>query len=197
MKKIPIPLTIFILAYLALTIFLFFKDDKTVFNLDQSSVIKEIKSLNRLETASFTIEKIIEAGSDSGAFKELLFGDRILLIAHVEVIAGFDLSNIDEEDIKIIGKKIEIHLPSPEILTTKLDNEKTRVYDRQMGILTKGDSQLESKARLAAENSIRSASCESGILELASINAQKQLTFLFRSVGFEEVVIEVAEGSCN
>ena len=197
MKKISTILIILILAYLTLSTFLFFKNEGTVFNLDQSSVIKEIKSLNRLETASFNIEKIIEAGNDSGVFKDLLFGDKILLIAHVEVIAGFDLSNIGEEDVKITGKKIEIKLPAPEILTTKLDNEKTRVYDRQMGILTKGDSQLESQARLAAENSIREAACEGGILEIASINAEKQLTVLFGSVGFDEVVIEVPGGSCS
>ncbi|NCS99075.1 DUF4230 domain-containing protein [Candidatus Parcubacteria bacterium] len=195
-KKFLIILIVFVVTYLIISTILFFKDEGIVFNLDQTSVVKEIRSLNRIETASFNIEKIIEASTESNAFKDLLFGDKILLIAHAEVIAGFDFAQLDQDDVRIRGKKLRITLPEPEILTTRLDNEKTRVYDRQMGILTKGDSQLESEARLAAEDSIKEAACQSDILEIASINAEKQLKLLFRSVGFEEVTIIIPEGDC-
>ena len=59
---------------------------KTDISLSQSSVIQEMKMLNKIETASFTIEKIIEGGTKGNAFQNIIFGDTILLIAHGSVV---------------------------------------------------------------------------------------------------------------
>ncbi len=161
-----------------------------------AAVVKEIKSLNRLETAQFTVEKIIDAGTSGNAFEDLLFGDRLLFIAHGQVIAGFDLSKLTENDISISESEIEIVLPQPEIFFVRLDSEQSRVYDRQQGLLARGDKDLESAARLEAEKTIRQAACESGILTEATENGRKQLTTILRSFGFESVTINVPVGSC-
>jgi hypothetical protein len=49
------------------------------YTTSSETVIKEMKSLNRLETATFTIEKIIDAGTSGNTFSQFLFGDRLLL----------------------------------------------------------------------------------------------------------------------
>lgn len=166
-------------------------------NTNSANVIKELKELNRLETASFTIEKIIEAGTEPGnVFQNLLYGDRILLIANGEIIAGFDLSQMSENDIDITGKTLTLTLPAPTIFIATLNNEKTRVYDRRQGLLSSGNKDLESQARLAAEESIREAACEGNILDEAAENARKQLTALFKTLGFTTVIIEIPQGSC-
>jgi hypothetical protein len=161
-----------------------------------TAVVKEMRALNRLETAQFTIEKIIDAGTSGNAFQSLLFGDQLLFIAHGEVIAGFDLTKLDEKNINISDKAISLTLPEPEILFVRLDSEQSRVYDRRQGLLTKGDKDLESAARLEAENTIREAACKSGILSQASDNGRKQLTAILRSFGFETVTIQIPVGSC-
>ena len=63
----------------------------TVVKIDRPAVIREIKALNRLETTSMAIEKVITAGQEGNALYNMLFGDKLLLIAHGQVIAGFDL----------------------------------------------------------------------------------------------------------
>lgn len=166
-------------------------------NTNQASVVLQIRQLNRLETASFTIEKIIEAGTNGNAFQDILFGDKILLIAHVEIIAGFDLSNLDDKSVKVDGKTIQINLPTPQILFTRLDNAQTKVYDRRLGLLTSGNKDLESTARLSAEQSIRAAACTQGILEVASKNATAQLKTIFTTAGFTEVNISVPSVVCK
>src|SRR5690606_33535376 len=98
---------------------------KYVFNTSSKMVIKELRSLSRLETAAFTIEKVIEAGTDGNSFQEILFGDRILLIAHGEVIAGFDLSQLDDDAVSVEGTTLRLTLPPPQILTTGLDPDAT------------------------------------------------------------------------
>ena len=169
---------------------------KYTINTSSTAVIQQIRSLNRLETASFTIEKIIDAGTSGGKFEQLLFGDRILLIAHGEVIAGIDMTKVNESTMKIEDKHISLVLPAPQILTTTLDNDQTRVYDRQTGLLSKGDKDLESEARLAAESTIRDAACKSNILQTASDNAKKQLTALLKALQFETIDITIPQGNC-
>lgn len=165
-------------------------------NMSSQTVIKQIRSLNRLETSAYTIEKIIDVGTSGGRLRQFLVGDRILLIAHGSVIAGFDLSKLNEQDIEINGEELKLQLPPPEILVTRLDSEQTRVYDRQQGLLTKGDPNLESEARKEAEKVIRDAACNGGILDEASENARNQLITLFNGLGFTSVEIEIPEGKC-
>lgn len=184
-----------VVFWLAVTLQKFFNPTIT-FNMSSKTVIKELRALNRLETASFTIEKVIDAGTSGNRFQELLYGDRILLIAHGEVIAGFDLANLKDNDIDIRGTQATLTLPPPQILVTSLDNNETRVYDRKQGLLTKGDKNLESQARLAATNAISDAACNGKILDQASNNARKQLAALLKTLGFVTVIINIPQGNC-
>lgn len=173
------------------------QDANYKFGLDRAAVIKQIQSLNRLETASFNIDKIIEAGTDGNKLTDFLFGDKILLVAHGEVIAGFDLSQLSDKSFEGDKQTISITLPAPQILSTKLDNSKTRVFDRKQGLFTKGELNLEAEAREQAESSIRAAACEGDILNVASENAVKQLEVLFKGAGFQTVIIRTTSAKCD
>jgi hypothetical protein len=160
-------------------------------HLDQAAVVKEMRRLGRLETASFTIEKIIEAGTAGSALKSILFGDRLLLVAHGEVIAGMDLAGLETKDIDVDDASIRLQLPAPAVLVTRLDNSLTKVYDRRQGLLTRGDKDLEAEARQAAEESITKAACDAHILEEASENAKKQLGAVLSGLGFTSIDVVV------
>lgn len=172
------------------------KGEKYTFRFGAQTVIKQVQALNRLETAQFTIEKVIDAGTSGNRLQRFLVGDRLLLIAHGEIIAGFDMSKVKEGDLAVEGQTLRVKLPPPEIIVSKLDNEQTRVYDRQSGIFTRGDRDLESEARKEAEAVIRDAACKGGILDEATQNARNQLTAMFKGMGFTTVVIDVPEGKC-
>lgn len=191
-----IAVSIFSITLLIGWFFVFKNTSGTNINTSRAAVIKEIRSLQRMETASFTIEKIIDGGTSGNVFQQLLFGDKILLIAHGQVIAGFDFSQISEKDIEVTDKSIKLTLPKPQILVTTLDNTQTKVYDRTRGILNPGDKDLESKAREAAQNSITEAACEGDILQQASENARKQLTAFLSALGFTQISIDIPEASC-
>lgn len=195
--RLIIALIIILLVIFALFKIIGFFSPKTKIGLNQTAVVTQMRDLNRLETADFTIQKIIEAGNDGNAFQNILFGDKILLIAQAEVIAGFDLSKLPTKNIEVKGDSLSITLPAPEILITKLDNEQTKVYDRKQGILSQGDKDLESKARLSAEQSIREAACAQGILDTASTNARTQLQTTFQTAGFKEVSVYIPQATCK
>jgi len=154
---------------------------------DPVTIIHEVQSLARLETIQYSVEKVITAETRQGPFG-FLFGDKLLLVAHGTVIAGVDLAVITESDISIDGNGIvTLQLPPAEVFIAALDNEKTYVYDREVGFLRRGDVELESAARLAAENEILEAALSDGILEQAQTNADAYLLLLLRSLGFSNV----------
>jgi len=167
------------------------------FNTNSRTVIKQIQSLNRLETAQFTIEKVIDAGTNGNVFQQFLFGDKLLLIAQGDVIAGIDMAKVNEDDVQIDNTAIRLTLPPAEILIATLNNSQTRVYDRKTGLLTKGDKDLEAKARDQATKIIRTAACDGHILDTASTNARTQLTALLKSLGFTTVIVTIPPASCS
>ncbi len=165
-------------------------------NRNHTAVVTQIKQLNKLETTVFSIEKIIEARTSGTIFQRFLFGDNILLIAHGNVTAGVDFSNLSEDQIRISRKSISITLPATEIFASDLDESKTQVYNRMQGLLTKGNKDLESEARAAAEDEIRKAACKAGILTEAADSAKTQMTAMLRALGFTEIEVGVAAGEC-
>lgn len=158
--------------------------------VDPVTIIHQVRSLARLETIQYSVEKVITAESGQGQFG-FLFGDRLLLVAHGRVIAGVDLEKLGPENLRVEDNVLFVTLPEPEIFIATLDNEKSYIYDREKGILTSGDVNLETVARQAAEQEIGKAALEDGILELARQNAENYLSRLFRDIGkYSEVIFE-------
>jgi len=156
---------------------------------DPVTIVHEVRSLARLETIKFSLEKIITAETRQGVFKWLV-GDRLVLVAHGQVIAGVDLNKLDPEALKVRGEVLYVQLPDPEIFVVAVDNEQSYIYDRDTGLFTHGEVDLESEARRAAEREIEESALKDGILELAAQNAESYLGGLFRELGYPEVIFE-------
>jgi hypothetical protein len=156
---------------------------------DPVTIIQGVRSLARLETIQYCVEKVITAETNQGTFG-FLFGDRLILVAHGIVIAGIDLEQMAPEDIELRNGVLYVRLPDPEIFLTTLDNDKSYVYNRDTGLLTHGNINLESDARRAAEDEIEKAALEDGILEQAQRNAENYLYRLLLDLGYPEVIFE-------
>ena len=156
---------------------------------DPVTIINDVRSLARLETIQYSVEKIITADSGQDVLTKL-FGDRLLFVAHGIVIAGVDLNQLETGDLELRNNILTVDLPDAEVFIATLDNDKSYVYDRQTGILTKGEQDLETLARQAAEEEIRNAALEDGILDQAQLNAEIYLERFLDALGFEEVIFE-------
>jgi hypothetical protein len=154
---------------------------------DPVTIIHEVRSLVRLETIQYTVEKVITAEIGQGAFAFLL-RDRLLLVAHGIVTAGIDLEKLQPENLRLDGKVLYVLLPEAEVFLASLDNEKTYVYERDTGILRQPIQNLETLARQSAEQEIRTAAIDDGILKLARQNAETFLSRFFRALGYAEVI---------
>lgn len=154
---------------------------------DPITVINEVHSLARLETIQYSVEKVITAETGQGTLG-FLFGDRLLFVAHGIVIAGIDMEKIGPESMQLQGDTLYVTLPEAEIFIATLDNDKSYVYDREVGALTQGDQNLETTARQVAEEEIEKAAVEDGILDLAQQNAENYLEKFFNALGYDNVI---------
>jgi len=156
---------------------------------DPITVLREVRSLARLETVQYSLEKVITTEVGQGALG-FLFGDRLLFVAHGEVIAGVDLEKLGAANMQAENGVLTVTLPEAEIFVATLNNDLSYVYDRQTGILKRGDVELESLARQEAEKEIEKAALADGILETAQKNAESYLYRLLRQLGYQEVIFD-------
>ena len=160
---------------------------------DPITYINEVRALARLETIQYSVEKVITGETGGGTFQSL-FGDKILFVGHGTVIAGIDMSKIQPEDMRYENGVLTIKLPPAEVFIAALDNEKSYVYNRDTGILTKPDINLETLVRQRAEEEILKAALEDGILEQAQTNAQAYLLKFFAALGFPNTIFVTDQG---
>ena len=160
---------------------------------DPVTYINEVRALARLETIQYSIEKVITGETGGGTF-QTLFGDKILFVGHGTVIAGIDMEKLQPEDMRFENGVLTVKLPPAEIFIATLDNEKSYVYDRETGILAKPDVNLETLVRQRAEEEIRSAALEDGILEQAQLNAEAYLFKFFAALGYPNTIFVDDQG---
>lgn len=161
----------------------------TSIDVSAPALIERIQKLSRLETVDYSVDKIVEGDREYALLPNFLTGDKLLLIAHGEVIAGVDLSQLESNDLSVHGDAVTLHLPVAQVLTSRLDNQQTRIYSRTTGLLVSADPNLESAVRLAAEQQLTQAAIAQGILLKARQNAQASLTTLLYGLGFRSVSV--------
>ena len=159
----------------------------SLIGVDQPTVVRQIAQLQRLETVKFTMDKIISGERENPYLPKFLISDRLLLVVHGEVIAGVDLSALQPADVSVQGKSVSVHVPSAQILVTRLDSAKTRVYSRDTGLFSSTDPNLESEVRQRAEQQLQEAALDGGILKSAEENARTTVASLLKGLGFTQV----------
>ena len=161
--------------------------EKTV---DLSTLVTQVRELNRLETASMHVLHIGRVSQSYNLLPNAIAGDEITFLAEGDVIAGIDLARLQPSDVwRSPDGTINMRLPPPQILVTRVDNEKSRVLDRKTGALRRADVDLETRARQNAEVNIRTKALREGVLVLAGNTGEKKMAEFLHTVGFEKVRI--------
>ncbi len=154
-------------------------------------VVEGVRELDQLATVRWTESVPVTRQSGGDVLERLFSGEEVLLIATGEVEAGVDLAEIAKDDVRVEDETLTMRLPEPEILSSSLDEEKTRVYDRDFSPLNvRPDDQLVEEARARALEKVEAAARENGILETAETNAEDSIRAFVTTLGFERVRFE-------
>jgi hypothetical protein len=154
-------------------------------------VVEGIQDLNQLATVRWRESVIVTRQSGGTELEQILSGEKVLLVAAGDVEAGVDLESLGRDDVRVEGETVTIRLPEPEILSVSLDEEATRVYDRDFGPLNlRPDDDLVEQARARAVDRIEGAARDEEILAQAEQNAENGIRAFVTSLDFEKVNFE-------
>ena len=155
-------------------------------------IVRSVRDLAELTTVEVVEYTIVEKGTDEG-WLQWARGDSLRLIAVANIGAGVDLSEISVDSFSVSPDGVvEVVLPPAEIQYVSVDSEATQILDRDKGLFTKGDPQLESEARRVAETLLVENATSEGILTKAEENARSVMTNFLTSLGYEDVIVSFA-----
>jgi hypothetical protein len=167
--------------------------DRSVEQRRRPDVITQVRELSRLEGVSYHVERVVDLKDEQRTlFGMVAASDAILLVASGEVVAGVDLAQLRPEDVVVAPDQhsVSVHLPPAEVFSARLDNARTYVHSRKVDLLAQRDETLESRARQAAEQTLRAAAEDSGIVQRAEESVARTVKSLVRSLGYADVTID-------
>jgi len=151
-------------------------------------VVEGIKDLDQLATVRWEESVIITRRSGGTELEQLVAGEEVTVVAAGDVEAGVNLADLGQDDVRVNGETVTIRLPEPEILSVSLNEEETRVYDRDFGLLNvRPDDALVEEARDAAVDKIEETARDEDLLDQAEQNAENSIRAFVTSLGFERV----------
>ena len=147
-------------------------------------VIKQIQSMSRLQTTTYTLEQVVVREKPSWLPWRT---QKLLLIVDGKVTAGVDLAKLGVQSIRMSEetKTVHIQLPPAEIFDKFLVDEKTRIYDYDKGFLGSVDPKLIEDTRKQGLDQIVRAACEDGVLDRAAKDAQVAMAQLLLPTGVQ------------
>ena len=152
-------------------------------------VVEGIQRLGHLATVRFNESVVITKESGGEGIRQLLTGEKLILVAQGDVEAGIYFSALDKNDVRVSDESVNIDLPELQILSASLNEKETRVYYRDIGLMPRinPSDDLAEEARDDAQDRLREAALEDGILDHAERNAEDSIRAFVTSLGFEEV----------
>jgi hypothetical protein len=95
-------------------------------------VVEGIRELDQLAAVRWTESVPVTKESGGDLWERVFDGEKVIVVATGNVEAGVDLGDIHKGDVGVDGDTVTIDLPEAEILSASLDEETTRVYDRDL-----------------------------------------------------------------
>lgn len=156
-------------------------------------VITAIRNLAELTTIESVHYTIVEKGTDAG-WLAWARNDSVRMLAVAKIGAGVNLGKVYASDVDLDETGvIRITVPRATVQYVAPDNEATQVIERDLGLFTKGDPQLESEVRRIADEVLLQSALDEGILDTAEDNARMVLTNFLMGLGYRDVIITFAD----
>jgi hypothetical protein len=166
----------------------------------QSLMIEKIRDASELTTAVYTMQAVVPTSQDSNLGGFVIGTTRLLYIAHGQVQAGVDLSKLAPASVQSTADSVQVQLPPPQILNSKIDVNRSQVYDYNRGMLGLGPDvapQLQTLAQQEALKKVVAAACEDGVLNRANDRAKLVVTQLLAAAGYKTVTVQVQPPAAN
>lgn len=159
----------------------------------QPVLVQQLRNASELTTAVFAMQTVVPASRDRTFGGYTIGTTTLLYIAYGEVRAGVDLSALKPEDVQVNGDTISVRLPPPQILDSKIDVTRSKIYDYDRGFMGLGPDaapELQEFAEQETLSQIKATACTQGVLQSANERAKLTVSQLLTTAGYATSTVE-------
>ncbi|HYP47756.1 MAG TPA: DUF4230 domain-containing protein [Thermoleophilaceae bacterium] len=168
----------------------------------QPVLLKSLERLSDYRAASARLQVIVDVEKDAKFLPSFVLGEKTLMIAAGNVDASVDFGRLGKKALRVSDdrRSVVVNLPQPRLSKPRLDLQRTRVFDRDRGLLDRvggvfSDNPTEERSLLLlAERKLAAAArSDAGVLDAARRNTRQMLNGLLRGLGFTRVTVRFAK----
>lgn len=167
----------------------------------QPVLIKSLANLSDYHAATANMQVVVDVEEDARLLPSFIKGERTLFVAAGSVDAAVDFRGLskDPEAVKVSDdrRSVKLTLPAPKLLEPRLDPDRSRVYDRDRGVLDRVEDAVSDRPgdeqplyQLAEKKLGEAAAADPKLLQTAERNTRSMLEGLLRGLGFRKIEIE-------
>lgn len=167
----------------------------------QPAVLRSLERLSEYRAATANLQVVVDVEEDANLLPPFIKGERTLLVAAGNVDALVDFSRLDRRSVTVSDdrRSVTVRLPAARLSEARLDLDRTRIYDRDRGVLDRiGDLADDEPDRdrelfaLAERKLTEAARADPGIRAAAQRNTEQMLANLLRALGYTRIDVRFA-----
>jgi hypothetical protein len=167
----------------------------------QPVLVKSLENLSDYHAATANMQVVVDVEEDARLLPSFIKGERTLFVAAGTVDAAVDFRGLakDPDAVKVSDdrRSVRLTLPAPKLLEPQLDPDRSRVYDRDRGVLDRVEDAVSDRPgdeqplyQLAEDKLAAAAAADPRLLQTAERNTRAMLEGLLRGLGFEKITID-------
>jgi hypothetical protein len=161
------------------------------------ALLNRLEDLSEYRAASAQLQELIDIEDDTRFVPSFISGERVSFLAFGTVDAVVDFGDLGKGSVTVSDdrKTATVVLPHARIDSVRVDPDRSRVLNRQRGVLDRLGSVFsdnptsERELYQLGEKKLRAAAADSKLTARAEANTRKMLRALFQSLGFEHITI--------
>ena len=167
----------------------------------QPVLLKSLENLSDYHAATANMQVVVDVEQDAKLLPSFIKGERTLFVAAGTVDAAVDFRGLakDPDAVKVSDdrRSVRLTLPAPKLLKPQLDPDRSRVYDRDRGVLDRVEDAVSDRPgdeqplyQLAEDKLAAAAAADPKLLQTAERNTRSMLEGLLRGLGFRDITID-------
>jgi hypothetical protein len=163
----------------------------------QPVLVKSLQDLSDYHAASANMQVVVDVEEDAKLLPSFIKGERVLFLAAGSVDAIVDFRGFKSgRNLRVDGDTITVVLPRAKLGEARLDPARTRVYDRNRGLIDRvegvfADNPVDEQElhKLAEAKLLAAARADKELMATAERNTRDMLVGMLRGAGFERVIV--------
>ena len=166
----------------------------------QPVLLKSLENLSEYRAASANMQVVVDVEQDTKLVPSFIKGERTLFVAAGTVDAAVDFSALgrDQDAVRVSDDRraVTLTLPAPKLTDPRIDPNRSRVYDRERGVLDRIEDAVSDRPgdeqplyQLATRKLAEAAAADPELVRTAERNTRAMLEGMMRGLGFERITV--------